>query len=83
MANTVRITRPGYQCQICKYTWIPRNKKQEPIRCANTKCRSKRWDGRPKQLRVMNPEIRKIMKERGITRQGAEYIYKKYLAVSA
>jgi len=46
MADIVKVVREseGFQCQICNFAWTPRVKNKLPRRCANPKCRSRRWD---------------------------------------
>src|SRR5882724_2419248 len=34
----------GYECQVCKWAWVPRIKAKAPRRCPNPDCRSRRWD---------------------------------------
>jgi hypothetical protein len=46
MAELVKVVREktGVQCQICRWSWTPKDMDKLPKRCANPDCRSMRWD---------------------------------------
>lgn len=39
------VRREVYECEVCKWQWIPRGKQGLPTHCPNRECRSRRWNG--------------------------------------
>ena len=46
MAETTKLVIPleVFECQMCAWKWVPRDKAKPPKRCVNPKCKSRRWD---------------------------------------
>jgi hypothetical protein len=78
-------------CKDCGHQWFAKYG-TDPNQCANSHCRSRHWKlgkaqkgpRRPQQSSRMNPEVRRIMQERGVSRQRAHVLLKQAkAAVSA
>jgi hypothetical protein len=38
------VNTPGWKCESCGYIWLKASGRTPPLRCANVKCKSRRWN---------------------------------------